>query len=81
MKRYALAGTFALIGGLATLLLVASILHSCGQDGTPHETPYNSEASPSDEEPVRVSVAVPPAQRSGVDASTVSTARIPSGQA
>jgi len=42
MKRYALAGTFATIGGLATLILVASILYSCRQGGTPHKTPYNS---------------------------------------
>ena len=42
MKRYALAGTFATIGGLATLILVASILYSCRQGATPHQTPYNS---------------------------------------
>jgi hypothetical protein len=31
MKRLALAGTFALIGGAAALLMLASILYSCRQ--------------------------------------------------
>lgn len=37
MKRLAVAGLFASIGGAATLLLVASILYSCRQGGHPHD--------------------------------------------
>jgi len=37
MKRFTVAGIFAMIGGAATLLLVASILYSCRQGGHPHE--------------------------------------------
>lgn len=45
MKRTALAGTFALVGGAATLLLLASIVYSCEMGGTPHENRYNSEGN------------------------------------
>lgn len=44
MKRAALAGTFALIAGAVSLLLLASILFSCGHGGDPHTTPYNSQS-------------------------------------
>jgi hypothetical protein len=37
MKRFTVAGIFAMIGGAATLLLVASILYSCRQGGQPHD--------------------------------------------
>lgn len=47
MKRFAIAGTFALIGGAAGLVLLTSILYSCQQGGTPHQTPYNSEGETS----------------------------------
>ena len=37
MKRLTVAGLFAMIGGAATLLMVASILYSCRQGGHPHD--------------------------------------------
>ena len=37
MKRLTVAGLFAMIGGAATLLMVASILYSCRQGGQPHD--------------------------------------------
>lgn len=37
MKRFTVAGIFAMIGGAATLLLVVSILYSCRQGGQPHD--------------------------------------------
>jgi hypothetical protein len=42
MKRLALAGTFALIGGAAALLMLASILYSCRQGGQPHDMGFES---------------------------------------
>lgn len=49
MKRFTVAGIFAMIGGGATLLLVASILYSCRQGGQPHDmgTDAGSSARPS----------------------------------
>ncbi|PSQ96358.1 MAG: hypothetical protein BRD55_06730 [Bacteroidetes bacterium SW_9_63_38] len=49
MKRLAVAGAFATIGGAATLLMVASILYSCRQGGHPHDmgTDAHSEDAPS----------------------------------
>jgi len=46
MKRLAAAGTFALLAGGATLILVASILYSCRQGGDPHN-PRSDANSPS----------------------------------
>jgi hypothetical protein len=46
MKRLAAAGTFALLAGGATLILVASILYSCRQGGDPHN-PRSDASSPS----------------------------------
>lgn len=37
MERLAAAGTFALLAGAATLLLLASIFYSCRVGGEPHE--------------------------------------------
>jgi len=37
MKRTALAGTFALLAGLVSLILLASIVYSCRQGGHPHD--------------------------------------------
>jgi hypothetical protein len=37
MKRTAAAGTFALLAGGATLLLLASIFYSCRHGGQPHD--------------------------------------------
>ncbi len=37
MKRYGIAGIFALLAGGATLLLLASIVYSCRLGGHPHE--------------------------------------------
>ncbi len=37
MKRLAAAGTFTLLAGAFGLLLLASIVFSCRQGGTPHE--------------------------------------------
>jgi len=45
MKRFTVAGIFAMIGGAATLLLVASILYSCRQGGHPHEMGNTSPSS------------------------------------
>lgn len=45
MKRLTAAGIFAMIGGAATLLLVASILYSCRQGGHPHEMGNTSPSS------------------------------------
>lgn len=44
MKRTALAGTFALLAGGATLLLLVSILYSCQLGGHPHDM-GNTDAS------------------------------------
>ena len=57
MKRFALAGTFALIGGAATLLMVASILYSCREGGTPHDMGNQSWAPEASERPVNVASA------------------------
>jgi len=46
MKRLAAAGTFALLAGGATLILVASILYSCRQGGDPHN-PRSDASNPS----------------------------------
>ncbi len=43
MKRYTLAGAFAGLAGAAGLLLLVSIVYSCGMGGSPHESRYNSE--------------------------------------
>jgi len=51
MKRLAAAGTFALIGGAATLLLLASILFSCGKGGHPHDMGTQSWTPASDAPP------------------------------
>jgi hypothetical protein len=64
MKRLAAAGTFALIGGAATLLLLASILFSCGQGGHPHDMGTQSWAPASDAPPA---VASAPALESSSD--------------
>jgi hypothetical protein len=49
MKRLAAAGTFALLGGAFGLLLLASIVFSCRQGGTPHEMGSTSpSASPTE---------------------------------
>jgi hypothetical protein len=48
MKRYALAGTFALLAGGVTLLLLASIFYSCRQGSRPHDMGTSAnDASPS----------------------------------
>ena len=51
MKRTAAAGTFALLAGGATLLLVASILYSCRGGARPHDMGTSSnDATPSHSE-------------------------------
>jgi hypothetical protein len=50
MKRLAAAGTFALLAGGATLILVASILYSCREGGSPHN-PRSDASSPSTNAP------------------------------
>ena len=45
MKRLTVAGLFAMIGGAATLLMVASILYSCRQGGHPHDMGNDSHSS------------------------------------
>jgi len=57
MKRLAAAGTFALLGGAATLLLLASILFSCGQGGHPHDMGTQSWTPDSDPPPTVASAA------------------------
>jgi hypothetical protein len=53
MKRLAAAGTFTLLAGGATLILVASILYSCRQGGDPHNPrPDARSAAPSSSPPV-----------------------------
>jgi len=42
MKRLAAAGSFALLAGAFGLLLLASIVFSCRQGGTPHEMGTNA---------------------------------------
>lgn len=37
MKRTAIAGTFALLTGAVSLILLASIVYSCRQGGHPHD--------------------------------------------
>lgn len=56
MKRLATAGTFALLAGGATLLLVASILYSCRQGGDPHN-PRSDASGPSTTVPSAVAPA------------------------
>jgi hypothetical protein len=46
MKRTAAAGTFALLAGGATLLLVASILYSCRGGARPHDMGTGSTDAP-----------------------------------
>lgn len=49
MKRLAAAGTFALLAGGVTLILVASILYSCRGGGQPHDMGTSAtDADPSD---------------------------------
>jgi len=50
MKRLAAAGTFALLAGGASLILVASILYSCRQGGDPHN-PRSDASNPSTNTP------------------------------
>jgi hypothetical protein len=45
MKRIAAAGTFALLAGGATLLLLASIFYSCHMGGHPHDMGNEHESS------------------------------------
>jgi hypothetical protein len=59
MKRLAAAGTFALIGGAVTLLLLASILFSCGKGGHPHDMGTQSWTPASDAPPTVASAPVP----------------------
>lgn len=59
--RLAVAGAFALIGGAAALLMVASILQSCRQGGHPHDMgndDHSGSSSHSSEQIVE-----PPAER------------------
>jgi len=51
MKRLAAAGTFALLAGGATLILVASILYSCRQGGDPHNPRPDARSSSSASSP------------------------------
>jgi len=78
MKRYALAGTFALLAGVATLLLLVSILYSCQMGGHPHDMGNSSRSggsshSSSARSPtpqVVVTDQVPAARRNSVAPST-----------
>ena len=54
MKRFTVAGIFAMIGGAATLLLVVSILYSCRQGGQPHDMGTQSWAPQSEPSPTVV---------------------------
>jgi hypothetical protein len=45
MKRTAAAGTFALLAGGATLLLLASIFYSCRLGGNPHNARHDGGSS------------------------------------
>jgi hypothetical protein len=46
MKRTAAAGTFALLAGGATLLLLASIFYSCRHGGQPHDMGTSANDAP-----------------------------------
>ncbi|MFB6249085.1 MAG: hypothetical protein ABEL97_10995 [Salinibacter sp.] len=59
MKRLAAAGTFALIGGAAALLMVASILYSCRQGGQPHDMGFESWAPEAASAPTTASAPLP----------------------
>ncbi len=59
MKRLAAAGTFALIGGAAALLMVASILYSCRRGGQPHDMGFESWAPETESIPTVVSAPRP----------------------
>ena len=52
MKRTALAGSFFLLTGLVSLILLASIVYSCRQGGRPHE--MGTEASGSSHSTITV---------------------------
>ncbi len=56
MKRTAAAGTFALLAGGATLLLLASIFYSCRGGGQPHDMGTSAR----DASPAHVSKSAPP---------------------
>lgn len=71
--RFAVAGTFALIGGAAALLMVVSILQSCRQGGEPHD--MGTDARPG--ETPTTAVAEPPAQHAGAHAPNAAALTIP----
>jgi len=51
MKRTAAAGTFALLAGGATLLMLASIVYSCRGGGHPHDMGTSSKDASSHSTP------------------------------
>jgi hypothetical protein len=75
MKRLTAAGLFATIGGVATLLLVASILYSCRQGGHPHDMGTQS-WTPSDTDATSTLVSAP---LQGTDATEVRVSVSPVG--
>jgi len=66
MKRLLAAGTFSLLAGLFSLLLLAAIFYSCRSGGSPHDMGTSThEAAPPDSTPVvttRAGSSSPPSQ-------------------
>jgi len=75
MKRLTVAGLFAMIGGAATLLMVASILYSCRQGGHPHDMGNDSYSGGSSHSSVVEDSAPPVAARPGSDAGRLTISR------
>ncbi len=75
--RLAVAGIFAMIGGAATLLMVASILQSCRQGGQPHD--MGTDAHPTHEIPTTETEIEPPSERSVTHAPDAAELTLPRG--